>query len=80
MHIERQILGFGDVAEIAIDIIAQSREGDFFDLDRDGAGFDLRKIENVVDEVEQIGAGGIDVAGEFDLLLGKVAGGFSASC
>ena len=48
-------------------------EGDFLDLDSDRAGLDLREIENVVDEVEQVGAGRVDVARKLDLLVGKVA-------
>lgn len=37
-------------------------------LDRHRAGLDLGEVENVADEVEQIGAGAVDGAGEFDLL------------
>ena len=56
-------------------------ERDFLDLDGDRAGLDLREVENVVDEVEQVGAGGVDVAGEIDLLGRKgCRGTFSASC
>ena len=39
----------------------------------DGAGFDLRQVENVVDQVEQVGAGAVDGARELDLLLVEVA-------
>ena len=77
LHVEWQILGFGHVAEVALDGVAQGGEGDFLGLDGDGAGLDLREIEDVVDEVEQIGAGGVDVPGELDLLVGEVARGVS---
>ena len=68
-----KILRFGDVPEVALDVFAQPIERDFLDLDRDRAGLDLRQVENIVDEVEQVGAGRIDVAGKLDLPVGKVA-------
>ena len=43
------------------------------DVDRDGAGLDLRQVENVADQVEQVGAGAVDGAGEFHLLGRQVA-------
>ena len=61
--------------EVAVDVVAQAGEGDFLDLDGDGAGLDFREIENVVDEVQQVGAGGVDVAGKLDLLVREVAPG-----
>ena len=42
-------------------------------IDGDGAGFDLGQIENVADQVEQIGAGAMNGAGEFDLLRRQIA-------
>ena len=56
---------------------ASSRFGeeDLLGVDRDGAGFDLRQIENVADQVEQVGAGAVDGAGELDLLGRQVAVG-----
>ncbi len=42
-------------------------------IHRDGAGFDLGKIQNVVDEAEQVVAGGMDGLGEFDLFGCEVA-------
>ncbi len=74
-NVERQVLGLGHVPEVAVDGVAQAGEGDLLDLDGDGAGLDLREIENVVDEVQQVGAGRVDVAGELDLLGREVAGG-----
>ena len=75
LHVERQVLGLGHVAEVAVDVVAQAGEGDLLDLDGDGAGLDLREIENVVDQVQQVGAGRVDVAGKLDLLGEQVAGG-----
>ena len=74
LDVERQVLGLGHVPEVAVDVVAQAGEGDLLDLDRDRAGLDLREVEDVVDEVQQVGAGRVDVAGELDLLGGEVAG------
>ena len=43
------------------------------DIHRHGAGLDLRQVEDVVDEVEQVRAGAVDRLGEADLLGGEVA-------
>ena len=75
MNVERQVLVLGHVPEVALDRVAQAGERDLLGLDRDRAGLDLREVENVVDEVEQVGAGGVDVAGEIDLLGRQVAAG-----
>ena len=68
LDVEGQVLGLGHVAEVAVDGVAQAGEGDLLDLDRDRAGLDLRQVEDVVDQVQQVGAGGVDVARELDLL------------
>ena len=75
MHVERQVLVFGHVPEVAIDGVAQAGERDFLDLDRDRARLDLREVENVVDQVQEVRAGRVDVAGEIDLLGQEVAAG-----
>ena len=69
LHIEGQMFGFGHVAEAAVHRVAKGRKRDLLDFDRDGARLDFRKIEDVVDEIKQIGSGGIDVPGELDLCL-----------
>ena len=74
IDVEWQVLVFGHVSEIAIDRVAQTRERNLFDFDADRAGFDLRKIENVVDQIQQVRAGRIDIAGEIDLLGQQIAG------
>ena len=73
MDVEWKIFCFGDVPEVAFDIFPQPVECDFLDLDRDGAGLDLGEVENVVDEIEQIGAGRIDISRELDLPVREVA-------
>ena len=62
LHVERQVLGLGHVAEVAVDRVAQAGEADVLDVDGHRAGLDFREIEDVVDEVEEVGAGGVDVA------------------
>ena len=66
-------LGLRDVMEGAVDALAQRVEGDLLGLDGDRARLDLRQIEDVVDEGQQIGARRVDVLGEVDLLAGQVA-------
>ena len=55
------------------DRFEQVGEEDLLGLDGDGAGFDLRQVENVADQIEQVGAGAVDGAGELDLLRREVA-------
>ncbi len=62
VDVEGQVFGFCDMAEVAINVVAQAGEGNLFHLHRDRAGFDLRQIQNVVNEVQQVGARRIDVA------------------
>ena len=63
----------GLVPERPPDGLQQARRQDLLGIDRHCAGFDLRQVENVADQVEQVGAGAVDGAGEFDLLGGKIA-------
>ena len=73
LHVEGQLPGFGFVPERPRDGIDQVREENLLRVDGDRAGFDLRQIENVADEVQQIGARTLDGARELDLLRRKVA-------
>ena len=66
---------FGLVTERPGDHFEQAAEEDFFGFDRDSAGLDLRKVENVADEVEQVGSGAVNGARELDLLGREVAVG-----
>ena len=50
-------------AERPVHVIAQRRERCLADVERDGAGLDLRQIQDVVDQAEQIGARVMDGAG-----------------
>ncbi len=73
MDLERQLPRFRLVAERPRHHVEQVGEEHLLGIDRDRAGFDLGQVENVADEVEQIGAGAVDGAGEFDLLAGEIA-------
>ena len=42
-------------------------------LNRDGAGLDLRQVQNVADEIQEIAACAVNRAGELDLTAGKIA-------
>src|SRR5271165_502378 len=55
--LEGQLAVFRLVAERPGNSLKQCTEEDLLGFDRDRAGLDLRKVENVGDEVEQIGAG-----------------------
>ena len=55
------------------DHIEQIGEVDLFRLDRHGARLNLRQVEDVADQVQQIGAGAVNGAGEFHLLAAQVA-------
>ena len=48
-------------------------EQDFLGLHRDGPGLDLGQIENVADQVEEVGAGAVNGTRELDLLAGEIA-------
>ena len=48
-------------------------EENLLGVDRDRARFDLRQVENVADQVEKIGAGAMDGAGELHLLARQVS-------
>ena len=63
------------MAEGALDVIVQFAEAHLADIDHDRARFDLRQIENVVDQREQVVAGRMNRLGELDLLRRQVAFG-----
>ena len=78
VHIEGQLAVLRFVAEGPGDHLQHTGEEDLFGFDGDGAGFDLREIEDVADEVEQVGSGAVNGARELDLLGSKVAVGIVA--
>ena len=70
---EVDALRFGDVAEGALAVVLQIVEAQLAHVDDDGAGFDLRQVEDVVDERQQVVAGRMDRLGELHLLGREVA-------
>ena len=69
VDVEWQPLRLGHVAEASIDGVAQAGESNFLDLDGNCSGFDLGEIQNVVDQMQQIGARRMNVAGELHLAI-----------
>ena len=67
---EIQRAAFGFVAEAALEVLAQVRERDLLAVDGDRARLDLRQVEDVADQVQQVGAGRVDRLGELDLAFG----------
>ncbi len=74
-HFERKLAVFRLVTEGPRDGFEQRSEEDLFRFDRYGARFDLGKIENVADEVEQVGSGAMNGARKLDLLRREAAVG-----
>ena len=70
---ELEALRLGDVAERALDVAPQLLEAVVLDVHRDGARLDLRQVEDVVDEREQVVARRVDGLRELHLLAGEVA-------
>ena len=66
------------VAEGPGDHLQHAGEEDLLRFDGDGAGFDLREIEDVADEIQQVGSGAVNGARELDLLGSEVAVGVVA--
>ncbi len=66
---EVQPLVLRHLAEAPLDVLdARRRRRTSLDVDRHRARLDLREVEDVVDEREQVGARGVDGLGELDLL------------
>ena len=54
VHMERQVLRFRHMPEVAVDSLPQTLEADIFHIHRHCARFDLRQIQNVIDQIQQI--------------------------
>src|SRR6185295_2858788 len=70
---EVDVLGLGDVSERALDIAPQLIEHQIGGLDRHGSGLDLRKVEDVVDQGQQIVSRSVDGLGKLDLSRRQVS-------
>ena len=73
LHVEGQILRFGEVMEVAFDGLAEPAKRNLLRFHSDRARLDLRQVENVIDECEQVGSRRMDVLGEVNLLRGQIA-------
>src|SRR5262249_42788530 len=73
IDVERKLSCVRLVAEGAANGVQQIGEEDFLRLNSDRSRLDLRKIEDVADQVEQVGTGAVNGAGEFRLLAGEVS-------
>ena len=70
---EVELALLGDLPEGALHVVAEVAEADLGDLEADRAGLDLGEVEDVVDEGEEVRAGGVDRLGELALLVREVA-------
>src|SRR5580700_5247808 len=59
--------------EITLDRLAQMSELQVLTLHGDGARFDLRQIQNITDQIQQIRAGAVDRVRKLDLSRAQVA-------
>ena len=73
LDLEGQLPVLRLMAERPRDHLEQAAEEDFFGLDGNRAGLDLREIENVADQVQQVRAGAVNGARELHLLGGQIA-------
>jgi hypothetical protein len=67
------------LAEGPLHMLLEARHRHVADLDRDGTGFDLRKIEDVVDEAEKIRTGRVDGPGDSVCFSLRLPCGLSAA-
>src|SRR5690606_31852719 len=72
---ESQLARLGLVAEVPVNRLAQVREQQILRFHRHRARLDLRQVEDVADQVQQVGTGGVDGLGEFHLPRAQVAVG-----
>ncbi len=72
LHIEGKTARLRFMTERSRYGLNEARKGNFLGFDRHGARLDLGQIENVADQVEQIGSGAVNGAREFDLTGGQI--------
>ena len=73
LHLQRQPLVGGHVGEQVLQRLADAGQRHVGRVGADRARLDLRQVENVVDQVQEVVAGSVDGAGVSALLLGQVA-------
>ncbi len=72
LHFEGKPPIVGFMPERTTHHIQEAGEEYFFCVHGNGAGFDLGQIQNVADEIQQIGSGAMDGAGKLHLLRRQV--------
>ena len=72
LDLEREVLLFRDVAERLLEIVAYLAETERLRVDGHLAGLDLRQVEDLVDQREEVVAGRVDRLGKLHLLRGEV--------
>ena len=70
---EVHVLRFGDVTKCALDVAAEILEQQIRRIDDHGPRFDLRQVEDVVDERQQIVTRGVNRLRKLNLPVGQVA-------
>ena len=73
LDVEVEALVGSELAEGPLHVLLQMLHRHLADFDRHRSGFDLRQVEDVVDEVEKVRSRRIDRPRELDLLLVEVA-------
>src|SRR5439155_887031 len=71
--LESQALLLGNLSEGAVEVVLEVAEGDIRHIERGRARLDLSKVEDVVDQGQEVGAAFVDRARELDLTLTEVA-------
>ena len=77
-HFKCQATSFGLVPERSRNRFEETVKGDLLGIDRYRSRFNLRKIENVADEIQEICAGAVDRARKLDLLVRQIVVGIVA--
>src|ERR1700749_5163867 len=72
IYIEAKPPIFSLMAEGPSDRLHQSCKSNFLCFDRNGTGFDLRKVEDIADQVEQICSSSMNGARKFYLRRSKI--------
>src|SRR6185312_16699896 len=73
LNIEGKLPVFGFMAEGTSQHVKQAAKEHLFGFDRNRSRFDLGEIENVADEVQQVGPGPMDRSRELNLFRAQVA-------
>src|SRR5215471_4280658 len=75
LDIEGQMLAFGNMPETSLDSIAHADKAYLFGFDGHSARLNLRQVEDVADQVQQVGARSVNIACKLHLLGHKIAFG-----